>query len=156
VSLPRTLILGVGNPVLCDDGVGIQVAQRLDQQQLPDELTVAQAGTCGLGVLDLVAGFDRLIIVDAIDIDEEPGTVLRLSLDDLDRGPPVHFAAPHDVDLLTALEAGRRLEIEMPSEVWIVAIQAQDISTFSERCTPAVADAIDEACRVALALASAS
>jgi hydrogenase maturation protease len=156
VSRQRTLILGVGNPVLCDDGVGVQVAQRLEQQRLPDGVIVAQGGSCGLGVLDLVAGFDRLIIVDAIDIDEEPGAVLSLGLDDLDRGVPVHFAAPHDVDLLTALKTGRRLEIEMPSEVRIVAIQVQDVSTFSERCTPPVANAIDEACRVVLALASAS
>jgi hydrogenase maturation protease len=150
----KTLILGVGNSVRCDDGVGVHVAQQLEDQEIPGELAVAHAGTCGLGVLDLIAGFERLIIVDAIEAGEDPGTVLSLRPDEMDKHAPIHVANPHDTDLITALEAGRRLELDLPSEIFIVAIQIQDTVTFSESCTPEVAEAIDEACGVAIALAS--
>jgi len=150
----KTLILGVGNPVRCDDGVGVHVAQRLEEQGNAGEFVVAQAGSCGLGVLDIVAGFERLIIVDAIDAGEDPGTLLSLRLDQLEQCAPIHIANPHDTDLITALETGRRLELELPSEILVVAIQIQDTVTFSESCTPAVAEAIDEVCGIAIALAS--
>jgi hydrogenase maturation protease len=152
----RRLILGLGNPVRSDDAVGLEVVERLRAAPLPDHLDLADAGTCGLGLLDLITGYNRLVIVDAIDAGEQPGTVLTLELSDLDRMVPRHAASTHDANLSTALEAGRQLGLDLPSEIRIVAVQIADVGTFSEELTPAVAAAVDEACRLALDLAESS
>jgi hydrogenase maturation protease len=138
--------------VRSDDGVGIHVVARLADADLPPHVDTEAAGTCGLGVLDLIVGYDRLIIVDAIDLDEPPGTVLELDLDDLSRTATLHAASPHDTDLLTALDTGRRLGLVLPRRIRIVAVQIQDTTTLSEECTPAVQGAIENACGIVLRL----
>ena len=148
--MTRALILGVGNTVRCDDGVGVAVVRRLARTDTPGNVDVADAGTSGLGMLDMVSGYDRLVIVDAIDCGEPPGTILRLSLDDLRRTATLNSSNPHQSDLATILETGRRLGLAMPREVDIVAIQIQDATTFSERCSAPVEAAIDRACTVAI------
>ncbi|MFC1707968.1 hydrogenase maturation protease [Planctomycetota bacterium] len=144
----QTLIMGLGNPVLTDDGVGIHVVERLRCEGAPEGARLELAGTCGLGLLEIVAGYERLVLVDAIDAGRRPGTVLTLGLEELDTLSPAHAASSHEVDLPTALELGRKLGLPMPGEVRIVAIQIADVSTFSETCTQAVRDAIAEACEV--------
>jgi len=151
---PRTLILGLGNPVRSDDGVGIHVVDRLREAGPPEGVRLEAAGAAGLAMLDLVAGYERLVVVDAIDAGLEPGTVLELSMEDLERLTPLHAASSHEADLATTLELGRRLGLPMPAEVAIVAVQAADIVTFAEQCTPEVYAAIDEACALALRVAS--
>lgn len=141
----RTLVLGLGNSVRSDDGVGLAVVERLRSEPLPSGVALESAGTCGLGILDLVVGFERLVLVDAIDIGRPPGTVLELELDDLQRTMPLHCASSHDADLDAALAAGRRLGLDLPEEVIIVAVQVADTVTLAERLTPAVAAAVDEA-----------
>jgi hydrogenase maturation protease len=152
----RTLILGVGNTVRSDDGVGVHIARRFARAGTPEKVDVAHAGTSGLGMLDLVAGYDRLIIVDAIDCGRPPGTILQLGLDDLGETTTLNAVNPHQSDLVTILETGRRLGLEIPPDVSIVAVQIQDATTFSERCSPAVEAAIDQACAVVLELVSSS
>jgi hydrogenase maturation protease len=152
----RTLVLGIGNPVRTDDGVGVHVTLRLGQRPLPPDVDVAEAGACGLSILDLVTGYRRLILVDAIDVGRAPGTVIDLTLDDLEANAPLHLANPHDTDLVTALSTGRRLGLELPGEIRIVAVQIEDAQTLSESCTPRVAEAIGEACHRVLDLIALS
>jgi hydrogenase maturation protease len=149
----RTLILGLGNPLLTDDGVGVHVVERLRAQGLPPGVEVEDGGTGGLLILDLVAGFDRLVVVDAIDVGEPPGTLLELDREDLERLACYHTVSPHDADLLTALRLGRELGLALPTELFCVAVQVADITTLAEECTPAVRAAIPGACTAALRLA---
>ena len=139
--LLRTLVLGLGNPICADDGVGIRIAEALKDEVSGPEVAVAETSAAGLGLLDLIAGYQRIIVVDAIQTrDGKPGQVYRLALGDLPG--PLHCATLHDVDLATALELGRRLGMEMPQEVIIFAIEVTDITTFREGCTPEVESAI--------------
>jgi hydrogenase maturation protease len=154
VSQVRTLILGVGNPVRCDDGIGIHVVQRLSTSVLPSNVTTAEAGTSGLGILDVIAGYRRLIVIDAIDAGEAPGSIFELEVEDLVDVVTLHAANPHDIDLLTAIDTGRRLGLEIPTEIRIVAVQIEDAQKFSERCTSQVEAAIERACEAAIALAT--
>jgi hydrogenase maturation protease len=149
----RTLILGVGNTVRSDDGVGVHIASQIARAGTPDNVDVAHAGTSGLGMLDLIAGYDRLIVVDAIDCGRPPGTILELGLDDLGESTTLNAVNPHQSDLATILETGRRLGLEIPEEVRFVAVQIEDAYTFAETCTPRVAAAVDSACGVAIRLA---
>jgi len=137
----KTLILGLGNPILSDDGVGLRVAEelkgRLDQQ----EVTVEETSMAGLSLLDLLAGYDRAILIDAIQTaDGKAGQIYRLDPEAFD--VTRHAASPHDVNFATALELGNRLGLALPRQIVIFAIEVADASTFSEECTPEVRRAI--------------
>jgi hydrogenase maturation protease len=137
----KTLVLGMGNPILSDDGAGILVARALADRVNPEEVTLAETGLSGLTLLDLLIGFDRAVIVDAIQtVGGKPGQIYRLEPDDFDI--TVHTASTHDVNLTTALEFGNRLGLALPQEITIFAIEVADITSFGEECTPQVAGAI--------------
>lgn len=133
----KTLVLGLGNPILSDDSVGFRVVQALKGRFDEQTVTVMESDLAGLSLLDLLLGYDRVIIVDSIQTKGgKVGEVYRLDVEDFDSTR--HVVSPHDVNLTTALELGKRLGLEMPKEIVIVAIEVQDVTTFSESCTPEV------------------
>ncbi len=138
---PRTLIVGVGNPILSDDGVGIHVARKLRDLGL-EGVDVEELPASGLELLDMVLGYDRVVIVDAIVTDEgRPGEFHVLEESAFER--TVHGSSPHGINIATALAMGRKIVPEkMPKEVFFVAIEADDIVNVSESMTPPVAAAI--------------
>lgn len=139
----RTILVGLGNTVLRDDGVGIYTVRAVRGKLGGTDVDVIEAELAGLDIMEKLRGYDRAIIVDAIQLDgEEPGAVFRIRPDDI-RLPP-RIASFHDIDLVTALELGRRLGFHMPSEVVIFAVQAEDVLTLEEGCVPAVAGVIPE------------
>jgi len=136
----KTLVLGLGNPILCDDGVGPRIAMELEGK-LDGNVTVAEASLAGLNLLDLLAGYDRAIIIDAIKTGEgKPGRIYRLGIEDFK--DTCHAASTHDVNLATALELGGRLGMSLPRRIDIVAIEVADTSRFGEELTPEVAAAV--------------
>ena len=137
----KTLILGLGNSLLCDDGVGIYVAAELKNRVDRPEITVMETGVAGLSLLDLLVGYDRAIIVDAIQtVGGKAGQIYRLEPKAFDTA--IHTASAHGIDFTTALEFGKKLGLHLPQEIVIFAIEASDVSTFSEECTPEVTRAI--------------
>ncbi len=137
----KTLVLGMGNPILSDDGVGIRVAQEIDRTLADPEVTVAEAALGGLALLDLIPGYDRVIIIDAIQTEGgEVGTLYRLGVDDFAFAK--HLSSPHDMNFFTALELGARLGMAIPPKITIFAIEVEDVTTVSEECTPKVKEAI--------------
>lgn len=148
-TILRTLVLGLGNTICGDDGVGIGIARALKEDVCGLEAEVTETTAAGIGLLDLIMGYDRLIVVDAIQTkDGEAGQVYRLGLEDLPAS--LHSATLHDVDLTTALELGRRLGMGMPREVIIYAVEVADVATFREGCTPEVERSIPVAARLVL------
>lgn len=148
----RTLILGLGNPILTDDSVGLRVAGELKSALAGrNGITVDEDCWGGLRLMERLIGFDRAIIVDAIQTGGPPGTVRTLSPKDI---PTQHSASAHDVNLPTALAFGRKMGLHLPedSEIILVAIEAVDILTFGERCTPPVEAAIPQAVQLVLNL----
>ncbi len=135
----NTLILGIGNPILTDDGVGIKIAQKLKEER--PELEVVETGEAGLTLLDLVVGYDRLIIIDSIKTGQgKPGQVYKLELEDLK--PAMDFSSSHGIDIATAFKLGQRLGYRMPKSVSIYAVEMKDNTTFGERCTEEVEERI--------------
>lgn len=152
-AAPKTLVLGLGNPILTDDGVGILVVRAV-ASRVPSDWDVAfdEASVGGLRLLDLIEGYDRLVLVDAIQTRADPpGTVHRLDIGDLK--PSLHSGSSHDLSLSGVLDMGRRLGLNLPSDenISIVAIEVDDVLTISEACTPAVTRAIPDAMRSILA-----
>ena len=93
----RTLILGIGNLLLCDEGVGVHVARALQQEQLPENIVVLDVGTAFLDALPEIELADRIIIVDAMKADHAPGTIYRVPFDDCVK--PEVLASLHGFDL---------------------------------------------------------
>lgn len=137
----KTLVLGLGNPILRDDGVGCRVVQALEGRLDGEGIALAESSAAGSSLLDLLVGYRKAIIVDAIQT--QGGRVGKIyGLAPRDFAPPYPPASVHRVDLFTALELGRRLGLGVPQEVVILAVEAADVTTFSEECTPAVKRAI--------------
>ena len=145
----KTLILGIGNTALTDDGVGCKVAQRLEKRlRGRSNITVKETALSGLSLLDEITGYERLIIIDAIQTrGGKPGAIYKLSPSDFKTG---RMAIIHDLGLVSTLELGRKLGMDMPREVVIFAIEAKDMATFSEKLSPEVEKAVPKAVEVVL------
>jgi hydrogenase maturation protease len=144
VSL-KTLVLGLGNPILTDDGVGVRVAEKVCAS-LPvrTHIDVAEVSVGGLALMEAMIGYDRVLLIDAIQANGDPaGSVHRMTLDDLrDISPTQHSSSPHDTNLITALEMGRCMGMTLPSDIVIYAISVENISDFGDGLTPAVAASV--------------
>ena len=137
----KTLLLGLGNPILKDDSVGLKVVRELGEKVPKKDIDIEEASLANIDLLESIGTYDRLIIVDSIKTGEgSPGELYQLSLDDL--RSTLHLSSPHDINLATALELGKRLGMHVPSEIRIYAIEIEDNQTFSETCTPSVERAI--------------
>jgi len=137
----KVLVLGVGNPILSDDGVGIHVARELMKRKLPG-IDVEELAASGLELLDVVRGYDKVVIIDAIQTTKgKPGDLHILEEKDFEKA--IHGSSPHGINIATALALGRRLvPKEMPKEVVFFAIEAEDLVNVSEKLTQKVAKAI--------------
>lgn len=137
----RTMVLGLGNPILADDGVGIRVAQEIGEKLSDPQITIAETSEAGLSLLDSIAGYDRVIIIDAIQTDGgKAGRTYRMEPEDF--CSVKHLSSPHQMNLITALELGKMLDLAMPQEITVFAVEAKDVTSFSEKCTPEVERAI--------------
>jgi hydrogenase maturation protease len=147
----KTLVLGIGNDILGDDGVGIHVARAVARKISAKETRVEETGAAGLSLLELIKGHERLIIADAILTDNtEVGKIHRLTLKDLAKTN--NSITPHDAALATTLEIGNSLfPGEMPREVVVYGVQIPNVEQFSGRMTPAVKAAVSEVVRLILA-----
>jgi hydrogenase maturation protease len=140
----KTLVLGIGNSLRSDDGIGIHVVESLREENLREGVNIRE-GLSGLDILGAIAGYERVIMIDAIKCGGEPGTVYKFSVGDLHAQQTLHAFSTHDVDIPTMLKLGRDLYPgKMPEDIVIIAVEAEDIETFSETCTPKVEKAIQE------------
>ena len=146
----KTLVLGLGNPILRDDGVGLLIVQRL----MPllagrPEVKVDVDYWGGLRLMERMVGFERVVIVDAICTGAVPGTVHVLSPEDM---PTQRSASAHDVNLSTALELGRRAGAALPANanITLIGIEAAEVLEFGEKPTPEVEVAVPQAVEAVL------
>ncbi|HUW13998.1 MAG TPA: hydrogenase maturation protease [Anaerolineae bacterium] len=139
----KTLVLGLGNTILTDDGVGIHVIREAAAAYSSDDVTFAEASVGGLRLLDLLAGQDRVILVDAIQTPGvRPGDLHCLHPSDVRAS--LHAGSSHDLSLPDALALGRSLGLPLPRDenFTILAVEAEDVLTFGETCTEQVQAAI--------------
>jgi hydrogenase maturation protease len=136
----RTLVLGLGNPLLGDDAVGLKVAALVRERLAGTPgVDVGEEEAGGLRLMERLAGYDRAVLVDAAVTGAEPGEIRRLTPGD---PPTQRTAAAHGIDLPRALALGRQLGHAMPSEVRIVAIEVASVREFRHDMTPAVDAAV--------------
>ncbi len=141
----RSLILGLGNPILGDDAVGLRVAREVARQRTPEAgVTVAEEERGGLALLEQLAGFDRVLLIDAIQTGAPVGTLHHLGVESV---PTQRTATAHGINLRMALEMGRRSGLSLPTNnaISILGIEAGDVLTFTESLSPEMELAIPPA-----------
>jgi len=142
----RSLVVGMGNPLLRDDAVGIRLAAFLRGQlgDAPGLSYVEECSAGGLEILDLVTGHDRLVLLDSIKAGGSPGSWYRFDGGALRE--TMNLRNVHDTNLATALELGRRLGLTIPAEgeVHVFAVEVEDNLTFDERMTDALEERFPE------------
>ncbi|MDR3573833.1 MAG: hydrogenase maturation protease [Anaerolineaceae bacterium] len=150
MPVQKTLVIGLGNPLLGDDGVGWVIAERLREVQLlPLDVEIDTLALGGIGLMERLVGYQRAVIIDALKTGHFPnGSVHSFRLDDLENQFAGHLASAHETNLQTALEMGRELGADLPSEVLVVAIESPYIYDFSEQLSPEVASAVEKAAQL--------
>ena len=134
-------MIGVGNLLRTDDGVGIHLINRLSK--LHPEIDTFDAAMGSIEILEAMKGYERVVIVDSIETGVEPGTIYRVNLTSGEKPPVITHS--HGTDVPTILELGRQLYGEaMPKDVILIAIEAEDTITIDDKLTGRVQEATDD------------
>ena len=146
----KIIVLGVGNLILGDDGVGIHVVNDVKKQIEDPNITIDEAITGGMNLLDLILGYDKAIIVDAVKSAKSvAGTVERIPIADFNT---MHSCNPHDVSLIEAIQMAKKLgETKIPSEIIIIGVMMKEIPCeFGENLSGKIQAAVPKAVEMTL------
>jgi hydrogenase maturation protease len=145
-----TLVIGLGNPILGDDGVGWKVVDELerrvgDGRARAGAVELDRMSVGGLALMERLVGYERAILVDAVLGNDRLGTVWSRPLQAVATRPGSHLDSAHDASLAEAIEAGRALGARLPDEITVVGIAVRRVDEFDERLSAPVAGAVDTA-----------
>jgi len=104
ISPQKIVILGVGNLLLSDEGVGVHVANELMKMELPPGVSVVEGGTDGFRLLNVITGADRLIVIDAVRGGAAPGSIYRFDIDDVRNCPSGFKTSVHQIGILEVID----------------------------------------------------
>lgn len=148
-----TLVIGLGNPILGDDGVGWRIVEALEDRLAVDgdarrtagDIELDRVAVGGLSLMERLVGYDRVVLVDAILGEVVPGTLTAGSLAETACRLAGHLDSAHDAPLTQALAAGRALGAHLPDDIMVVGVGVRQVDVFDERLSPPVAAAVDPA-----------
>ena len=146
----KTIVLGVGNQILGDDGVGVHVANELKKHIQNPDVIIDEAITGGMNLLDLILGYDKVIIIDAVKTEtRENGEVKRIPLNDFST---MHSCNPHDVSLVEAIKMATKLgETRIPKDIIVIGVMIKQIPCeFGEKLSKNIAAAVPKAVQMTL------
>lgn len=124
----RTIVLGLGNPILSDDGIGVYIADRL-RCHFPS-VTVETTACAGFHLLDFILDYDHAVIIDSIVTHRHPpGSVLVFDAADFAHYDPFSI---HSTDLISAMEIWKKYHLPVPKKVTFIGIEVNDTTTFGE------------------------
>ncbi len=152
-NMTPALVIGLGNPLLGDDGVGWRIAERVQQEAegMAVAVEVDFVSLGGLALMERLVGYEWAVLIDAITTGQAPaGTVHQFPLEALPDLAAGHIGSAHDTSLQTALSVGRALGAVLPEHITIVAVETNPVFEFGLDLTPAVARAVPEAARLVL------
>ena len=140
--MKKTVVVGFGNPILSDDGVGLAVARRVKcMASGSDCVDVIELNAGGIRLVEAISGYGRALLVDAmVTGTTAPGTVSFV--DPANIGSARNISCVHDMDLPTAIEMGRALGMDLPEDISVLGIEAACVNEFSEKLTYAVSAAV--------------
>ncbi len=126
----KTMILGVGNLLLRDEGVGVHVATNLQEYPLPDNIEVIEGGTDGFKLFHLIMEADRLIVVDCVKGGDEPASIYRFDIDDFDHFPDLYKTSVHQISITEVINLSGTMRT--PPRTTIIGIEPDEISMSME------------------------
>lgn len=137
----KIAILGIGNTILRDDGVGIYVSRKLKKLLHHPNIEIKETQFSGLALMDLLEGFDLAFIVDSIMIkNDKIGKIYKIEEKDFEyENSPKSI---HHFNIFNAVALGRKINIKMPARMIIYAVSVSDSSTFNEHISPKIQSAI--------------
>jgi len=147
-SQERIVVLGIGNPLMRDEGVGVRIVELLmSRYEWPENVEIMDAGTMGLGMLHMFRDIDFALVVDAIQgTEHEPGTIVRLSPDEIAPNQIMHSL--HDVRLSNVLEAAELAG--MKPDVECLGIQIEQMEAWVLELSPALTAMLDDGVQAVL------
>lgn len=158
----KTIVVGLGNPILGDDGVGWKVASHVRQhlesrRALRDQsdasyIDVEYLSLGGISLMENLLGYQRAILIDAVTTDQEPGSIVVSPLMDMLDYAALHITSAHDTSLQTALKLGKAMGADLPEEVIVVGIATRHVYDFSEELTAPVVAALPRATQIVIDL----
>jgi hydrogenase maturation protease len=166
----KTIIIGLGNPILGDDGVGWKVAEEvrknLDSASPPSplplgegcrrrgegEIVVEFLSLGGISLMEHLVGYERAILIDAMASDQEPGSVSVAQLGELTDYSAFHTTSAHDTSLQNALRLGKTMGANLPEQIIVVGIATHHVYDFDENLSLPVVRAISKATQIVIDL----
>ena len=137
----KTLILGLGNDLLGDDAVGIIAARRLSEI-VGGRIDIIECNLAGMALLDVLVGYDRVIILDAMHSgNNPPGTVIEMVIDDL---RPIPGMSPHYAGLPEVIAIGKNLGLDVTGEILMLAVEIPECLTIGGTLSKPVAASLNE------------
>ena len=131
----KSIAIGIGNLLRCDDGAGIHAINILSKTT--PEMDTFELALGSIDLIEKILGYDRVFIIDAVKTGAEPGTIFKINIARGDDHPEISYS--HGVDLFTTLELGETLyPDEMPKNVIVYGIEAQNLVKFDLECTESV------------------
>jgi hydrogenase maturation protease len=130
------LVLGVGNLLLSDEGVGVHVAQRMMTMDMPPEVRVVEGGTDGFGLVNVITEADRMILIDAVKGGGQPGSIYRFEIEDCPPYPDIFKTSVHQISILEVINLSSL--IGTPPRTTIIGIEPASLEMGME-LSPVVA-----------------
>ena len=141
--MKKNLVLGIGNDILTDDGIGPKIVNDLKTLERSPELIFETTTLGGLEILEIIKNYEKVIIIDAIRTQNGiPGEIYVYTPADFKE--TLHLSNLHDINFLTALELGKKLDIPLPEEIYIIAIEIVEDQVFGTSFTPVIEEKYPE------------
>jgi hydrogenase maturation protease len=131
------LVLGVGNILLRDEGVGVHVVKRIQEMDMPAHVEVVDGGTAGFDLLDVIEGREKVIVIDTVKGGQPPGTLYRLSDEDIEERAKQRLSL-HDIDMTDLLKLADLLGVDKPKVV-IFGVEPKDMESADLELSPEIA-----------------
>lgn len=159
----KMIVIGLGNPILGDDGVGWKVADEVMKQiSAPPDTGTYESGNVvdvgylslgGIGLMEHLIGYDCAVLIDSfISEAEDVGSILIRKLNDLPNYSAFHITSAHDTSLQNAIQLGKSMGAKLPAEIMVIGIATRPIRDFGEVLSAPVAEAVPEAAHIAVNL----
>jgi hydrogenase maturation protease len=139
----KILIHGIGNEILTDDGIGPSLVKKLKDNLSNKDIDFETAFVGGLELLEYIQGYQTVIFIDAIRTkDGIPGTVYQLSPENFNT--TIHLSSIHDVSFLTSIALGKKLGLDMPRCIYIIAVEIVEDRIFDDNFSPKIQQKYEE------------
>ncbi len=149
----KTIIIGLGNPILGDDGVGWKVAEEVRRQLSPEpSVDIEFLSIGGISLMEHLIGYHRAIVIDAIASEQAPGSIIVFDPMELPDVSAFHTSSAHDTSLQNAIKLGKSMGADLPEQVTVVGIAINPVFDFGEELSLPVGGAISKVAQIVIEL----